>query len=81
MLGDWLSLVVGVENMCSYGRAPGFLAKVRWRWQGPLAKVESRRALKLFSELALIILSGAIRLLKIFFRVGYWIDWTWSRFL
>ena len=54
---------------------------------GLLAVVESRRALKLFSDLALMILSerlfqlGAIRLLKKFLRAGHWVDWTRSRFL
>ena len=76
-LGEWLCLVVGVEGH-SYVKAPGF---------GPLAAVESRRALKLFSDLALIVLSvrffrlGAIRLLKKFLRVGHWVDWAWSSFL
>ncbi len=48
LLGDWLCLVVGVEDMFSFGKAPGF---------GPLAVVKSRWALKLLSDLTLIVLS------------------------
>jgi len=40
-----------VKDMCNYGKVPGFC---------PLAVVESRRALKLFSDLALIILSASL---------------------
>jgi len=43
--------VVDVENMCNYGKAPGF---------GPLVVVESRQALKLFSDVALIVFLGEI---------------------
>ncbi len=39
--------MLGVEDMCNLGKAPGF---------GPLAVVKSRQALKLFSDLALIVL-------------------------
>jgi len=75
-------LVVGrlakLGGWCNDGKTPGL---------GLLAEVELRRALKLFSDLALIVLSvrlfrlGAIRLLKKFLRAGHWVDWTCSRFL
>ena len=59
------------RDIGSYVKAPGL---------GPLAVVESRRALKLFSDLALIVSSlrlfqlGAILLLKKFLRPGHGVD-------